>query len=583
MINLNQSFFIQKTFIHFIQIIFCLCQLIFSTSSADDANPLKPIDTSSPRATLQGFLEITNKAYIDGHAFVKSIHSPQHLYFSKSDLITLQDGNLHSMDSAQRTLDLSEVPQDMLYGSSRRLVVQLKEILDRIDLPAFEDIPDESVMSKSENKYWSVPGTEIRLARVENGPQKGEYLFTSSTISRLPEFYLKVKNLPYKPGASIGWYNFYSYSPVGLTFFFPRLIPISLLTNPPAIIQVKFLDQPLWRWLSIVILFTVGFFIILLSQQIKHYLTKRLSSKYVSWANLLLPISLSTLSPGFALFIDKVLRTSGLVYQVLTFSLWALFYIALTWTVWSTGSAIAESVISYEKLRTSSIDSQLIRLLLRIATLIISLYIIIVGANHIGLPAYSIMAGLGVSGFAVALAAQETLSNLIASIIIMIEKPFSLGHRIKIKDIEGNVEDVGFRSTTIRSGYDSLITIPNNEMISNNIDNMTLRSHRVTKIILTLKYDISIGKIESFIEGTKILLQGNPKTQKDKVYVSLDSLGLQSCPVIKIKYGLKVINSIEELKEKDKIFLDIMRLADSLHVKLMTENSINIKLKAENQ
>jgi len=192
------------------------------------------------------------------------------------------------------------------------------------------------------------------------------------------------------------------------------------------------------------------------------------------------------------------------------------------------------------------------------------------GANHIGLPAYSIMAGLGVSGLAVALAAQQTLSNLIASIIIMIEKPFALGHRIKIKDIEGDVEDVGFRSTTIRTVYDSLITIPNHEMICNAIDNMTSRSHRVTEVILTLKYDISIDESESFIEDTKILLQEKPKTRKDKIYVSLDSLGLQGCPVIKIKYRLKVINAREELKEKDKIFLDIMRLADSLNVKLMT-------------
>jgi MscS family membrane protein len=570
MINFNQSFFIQKTFIHFIQIIFCLCQLSFSTSSADETNPLKPIDTSSPRSTLQGFLETTNKAYINGHEFVESLHSPQHLYFSKSDLTALRDGNLLSMESAQRTLNLSEVPPDMLYGSSRRLVVQLKEILDRIDLPPFEAIPDESIMSKSENKYWSIPGTEIKLARVESGPQKGEYLFTSSTISRLPEFYLKVKNMPYKPGASIGWYDMYSNSPIGLAYLFPRLIPISFISNPPAIIQVHFLGQPLWRWLCIVTLFIVGFFIILLSQQIKYYLAKRLSSKNRPWANLLLPLSLTTLSPSIALFIDKILRTSGLVYQVLTLSLWTLFYIALTWTVWSTGSAIAESVISYEKLRVSSIDSQLIRLLLRIVTLIISITIIIMGANHIGLPAYSIMAGLGVSGLAVALAAQQTLSNLIASIIIMIEKPFALGHRIKIKDIEGDVEDVGFRSTTIRTVYDSLITIPNHEMICNAIDNMTSRSHRVTEVILTLKYDISIDEIESFIEDTKILLQENPKTRKDKIYVSLDSLGLQGCPVIKIKYRLKVINAREELKEKDKIFLDIMRLADSLNVKLMT-------------
>ena len=570
MTNFNQSFFIQKSFIRLIQIIFCICQLSFNTSNANETNPLTPINTSSPRATLQGFLETSNKAYASGLGFVKSLHSSNQLYFSRSDIIFIQNVNRPLMESVQRTLNLSQVPPDMLYSSSRQSIVQLKEILDRINLPPFETIPDESIMNKSEYKFWTIPGTEIKIALVENGPQKGEYLFTSDTINRLPEFYLKVKNMPYKPRGSIGWYDFYSSAPMGLAYLFPRLIPISWLLNPPSITQIMFLDQPLWRWLCIIILFAIGFFIILLCHQLKRYLAKRLSSKNQSWVNLLLPLCLTVISSTIVLLIDRVLRTSGIVYQVLSLSLWTLFYLTLTWAIWSTGSATAESVISYEKLRASSIDSQLIRLIIRIITLILSITIIIIGADHIGLPAYSVMAGLGVGGLAVALAAQQTLANLLGSIIIMIEKPFSLGHWIKLKDVEGKVENVGFRSTSIRTFHDSLVTIPNSQMISSTIDNMALRKYRQIETILNLNPGTPTHKIESFIEGTKILLRGNPNTRKDKILVALDSLGSRSCPVIMISYYLNFDKRMDEIKERERILLDIMYLADSININFMT-------------
>jgi MscS family membrane protein len=180
------------------------------------------------------------------------------------------------------------------------------------------------------------------------------------------------------------------------------------------------------------------------------------------------------------------------------------------------------------------------------------------------------MAGLGVGGLAVALAAQQTLANLLGSIIIMIEKPFSLGHWIKLKNIEGKVENVGFRSTTIRTFYDSLVTIPNSQMISSTIDNMALRKYRQIETTLNLSPGTSTHKIESFIEGTKILLAGNPNTRKDKILVALDSLGSRSCPVIIISYYLKFDKRMEEIKERERILLDIMYLADSINVKFMT-------------
>ncbi|MGR8981605.1 MAG: mechanosensitive ion channel family protein [Gammaproteobacteria bacterium] len=222
------------------------------------------------------------------------------------------------------------------------------------------------------------------------------------------------------------------------------------------------------------------------------------------------------MTPVAALILAEVLRISGVVYEVATRSLWTLFFLALTWLVWAVGGAVAESVIALEKLRDSSIDSQLIRLMLRLLTTIAAVAILITGADRIGLPAYSVLAGLGVGGLAVALAAQQTLANLLGSLIIMFEKPFAIGHWIKANDIEGTVEVVGFRSTRIRTFYNSLVTIPSSQLVNSTIDNMELRDYRQVKTVLNLTYDTPAGKIEAFVEGVRHILLSHPDTRKDR-------------------------------------------------------------------
>src|SRR5208282_5241845 len=79
-------------------------------------------------------------------------------------------------------------------------ILQLKEILDRIELPSFDDIPDREAMARSSAKKWRLPGTAIDIVLIENGPRAGEYLVSAETVDRLPEFYERVSKLPYKPG-----------------------------------------------------------------------------------------------------------------------------------------------------------------------------------------------------------------------------------------------------------------------------------------------------------------------------------------------------------------------------------------------
>lgn len=545
-------------------------------ASAAEASALKPIDTSNPRGTFQGFLEFMNDGYASGVGVVQSYLGSSKLYLMPEDVASIQRA-FRYQQAAQRALDLSEVPPAMVHESARRLAVQLKEVLDRLGLPPIESIPDAPAMANAEVKAWTLPGSEIRIRRVDTGPRTGEYLFTAETVSRVPEFYDRVKDLPYKLGASVGWHDFASYSPVGVAMALGRIVPPRWLIDAPEHrVRTTFVDQPLWRWIGIVVVLGAGLAFVLLCLRLSRYWSSRAASA-APWAALLRPISVVIVTPLAALILAEVLRISGAVYEVFTLSLWTVFYLALAWTVWVAGGAISATVIRMEGLRGGSIDSQLIRLVLRLVALVAAIAILVAGADRLGLPAYSVIAGLGVGGLAVALAAQQTLANLLGSLIIMFEKPFAIGHQIKVKDTEGTVEKVGFRSTQIRTPYDSLVTIPSSQLVNSAIDNLALREYREVKTMLNLTYDTPVDKLEGFVRGIKQILEAHPGTRKDKLQIFLYDFGPQSLDVL-VKFFLRAPDRLAELAERQRLLLAILRLAEAEGVRFaLPTESVHIE------
>jgi len=566
--KINRSFFVPKPCLAPAFLALLVYQLWVMPANAGEENPLKPIDTSSPRTTLQGFLEFMNEGYKTGVGLIQPYLDSSNLYLTPEQVASMHD-TLYLQESAQRSLDLSELPPAIVHESSRRLAIQLKEVLDRIDLPPVESIPDVQTMTKAEFKRWTIPGTEIQIAEVKTGPRVGEYLFTPQTLNRLPEFYAKVRDLPNKPGASVGWYDLSTYSPIGVAMALHRIVPPRWLVDSPRYrTRVLFLDQPVWRWLGIVVVLGAGFSVAYWCFRLSRYWAGR-AAPTGKWSELLRPLSIVIVTPIAAVILAEAIRVSGTLYDVTTRSLWTVFFLTLTWLVWVAGGVIAESVISVERLRTSSIDSQLIRLMLRLLTIIVAIAILIRGADRIGLPAYSVLAGLGVGGLAVALAAQQTLANLLGSLIIMFEKPFAIGHAIKLKDIEGTVESVGFRSTRIRTPSNSLLTIPSSQLVNSPIDNMEMRKYRQVRTELNLTYDTPHGKIEDFLEGIKHILLAHPNTRKDNIQAVLYDLGPDSLNIL-LNFFLQVPDRATELNERERILLDILILADAKGIRFAT-------------
>jgi MscS family membrane protein len=530
--------------------------------AAEAGNPLTPADTSSPRATLMGFVEVLNRGHAQVTEIVTSYFSSSRLYLSATERTDV-DRVIGKIELARRTLNLSELPAALSESLSTYRVLQLKEVIDRIELPAFESIPDAAAMESAQFKHWSLPGTEITIALVEQGPRAGEYLFSTETIERLPEFYQRIKHLPYQPGATAGWYEAYRYGGAGLR----RVIPYKWMMAMPDWAKMRILDQPLWRWFGMVIVLLVAIGLLRLIQRVAATWAKRGSGSALraQWARVAWVVALLIIIPVVIHVLIENLRLSGHVMEVATLSLWGLFTLMLTWAVWLGSTVLAESLVSSQELQTGSIDSQLIRLGVRLVAAILSVTILVIGAQQLGIPAYSVIAGLGVGGIAVALAAKDSLANLLGSLLIMFEKPFRVGHWIKVGKTEGIVESIGFRSTRIRTFYNSLISIPSNQLVNTPVDNMAMRKRRAVRTVLHLSYTTASDKVEHFVAAVRELVEASPYTYKDWFRIRLDDFGEYGLRIL-VNFLLEVSDAQIEQAERQRILLEILKLAETMDI-----------------
>jgi MscS family membrane protein len=186
-------------------------------------------------------------------------------------------------------------------------------------------------------------------------------------------------------------------------------------------------------------------------------------------------------------------------------------------------------------------------------------------AEILKLPISSLLAGLGIGGIAIAMAAKETVANVFGSLTILVDHPFSIGDWVVIGDVEGTVEHVGFRSTRLRTFYNSLVTVPNAEMLTAKVDNMGERSYRRIKTTLSLTYDTSPEKIEAFCVGVRKLIDDHPITRKDYYHVYFNGFNDSSLDILLYCF-LETSDWGAELNGKHDLFLSIVKLAKELGV-----------------
>jgi MscS family membrane protein len=177
-----------------------------------------------------------------------------------------------------------------------------------------------------------------------------------------------------------------------------------------------------------------------------------------------------------------------------------------------------------------------------------------------------LLAGFGIVGAAMALAARESLENLIASFIIFFDKPFTYGDLVKVQNITGTVERIGLRSTRIRTDQKTYVTVPNKQMVDSILDNLTLRTQR--KVMLTL--EISSATPYEMVNQLITNIDGMLLRKKDfiQTYSVVLSDITKNIFIIQVEYftGAIAIDLFNDVKQE--VNLSIIQMIEKMKVKL---------------
>lgn len=213
----------------------------------------------------------------------------------------------------------------------------------------------------------------------------------------------------------------------------------------------------------------------------------------------------------------------------------------------------------------SSLDDQMVPLLRKT----LKTFIILTGTlfilDNLNVPILPLLTGLSIGGLAFALAAQDTLKNFFGSVMIFLDKPFQVGDWITSGSIDGTVEEVGFRSSRIRTFRNSLIYIPNGKLADNTIDNHGLRKYRRFYTQIAINYDTPPELIEVFTQGLREIVDRHPDTVKNNYHIYLNDMAASSLNVMFYIF-FEVPNWGEELRARHEVIIKIIELAQQLGV-----------------
>lgn len=181
------------------------------------------------------------------------------------------------------------------------------------------------------------------------------------------------------------------------------------------------------------------------------------------------------------------------------------------------------------------------------------------------------VAGLGIAGAALALAAKESIENIIASFIIFLDKPFFTGDTVKVNSFSGKVERIGLRSTRIRTNEKTLITVPNKQMVDSVVDNLSFRSFRRAEIKLEFTQKTSADILQKFMSHAKEIL-ANKKELLSSYSVLATDLAKSGITVTTEFFATPIpLDDFNKIKEG--IMIEMMSLVQNSNIELATAQS----------
>ena len=411
---------------------------------------------------------------------------------------------------ASEYLDLSGLPARNRRRIGMELALQLNDVLNRdpdFDVDRLSDAPEGNVhdLGSADRELVDAIKTddtsvdiELQRIQVQNGVQA--WVFSADTVKAIPELH----------------------SVEAETGFEKHL--------PDVLVKSRFAGTSLWQWLALILLVpALGYLGRLISRallgimrRLIHSLPKSLEEfgvrELVGPIGLLLGVAAYGAGIGFV-------APSALVRFYLSRLLTFLAFMAIAWIVMRLLGILSRRLHFVADLRQQALYSSVMPLALRVAKIIVFVLAILATVSAWGYNTNTIWATLGVGSLAVALAAQKTLENFFGGVSVIGDRPVLVGDFCKVGDMTGTVEDIGLRSTRIRTLSRTLVTVPNSQFSTMTLENFAHRDKMFFHPTLTIRCDATPAQMRQLLSSLENLLKNHPEVEVGRVPIRFNSIG----------------------------------------------------------
>ena len=481
------------------------------------------VDLSSPNATIYTHIYFLMPDNYEPEKSAETIHG-----LSKPEAISVAIKIKEIFDGKGKLIDFEKVPKDSNYLDTIFTVQNnLKQHLNRF-APFPNKLPEIYVEKIEGNWYYSKETLE-NVDKIYDATFPSEFTWVQN---KFPNFFQKVA------------YGFLIWKPIGLIALGLLCVLLFYLLNPITFFILKQFQKLIYKN-SFNELF-----------DLLHQLARPI-------VFILIIQVIEKILPSFQLlqinnFLFLGLRIAETIFWVFVFYKLAKLLLSI--------------YKDFTKTTHSKLDDQLAPILSKITTTMI----MIVGFLHIltlfGVNTTAVIAGASIGGIAIAFAAQDSVKNLIGTVVIFLDKPFHIGDWVEMGSVIGTVESVGLRSTRVRAADTSIFQIPNGKITEIEINNMGLRLYRRYNTQLGIRYDTPPVLIEAFVDGIRELIKEHPETRSEAYNVEFTGFGDSSLNIMMNMY-FKKLDWGSEQSSKHRLHIAIVKLAAALNVEFAFPSS----------
>ena len=411
------------------------------------------VDRSTPELNLKTFIEAVDRTVIrlEAREWARNFYGAW-LYpaITPEEAAEIDLLKIYMLDS----MDLSAFPDWRRESAGIETALMLREVLRD------EHVTKDTKFRQLRDGMWAIPGTYLQAGTVTSGMHMGDVIFTADTVANIASLYNARVGLRNQTGFDA--YQYVTETPGRL--------------NPPRWAGIAFKLPDFLRWTfgtNTVFQWLLSFIIMAAVVVIPWLVGKLIADRSLRLFCQSVIAGLMSNSASGIIINDTALSGPSATAVALLFV--AIYYSALAVMVLILGEWAGNWISRVQRAKDKTFDTSIVRLATRIVSVMTALGVVIYGISTMGVPVFGIIAGFGVGGLAVALAAKPTLENILAGVILFLDGSIKVGDEIVSDSLSGVIEDIGMRSTRIRAPDGGLISVTNAELANTVFKNVSKR------------------------------------------------------------------------------------------------------------